>query len=329
LKIPSFNEVPTPKITLRPAVHKNGFQQNFIAGSATMDLNGVGLFLRIVEAGSFTRTAGELHMTTSGVSRALMRLEEELGVRLLQRTTRKLSLTAAGRVYFEQVRGALAQLDEASLAAAEMGEEPRGVVRVTAAPAMVAVLIPFVAEFLERYPKIRVELVSSQGIVDLVEQGLDLAVRLGRLRDSSLIARRVGTFRRGLFASREYIARRGRPRAPADLARHNCVLFRGQGGRDIWRLDDGKREIAVEVTGSLEVDDIHSMHQAVIAGIGIGIISFFSSARMEGLVRLLPRYVGGEVPISLVSPSRRLEPARVVLFRDFLAAKLASVPWRG
>jgi DNA-binding transcriptional LysR family regulator len=294
-----------------------------------MDLNGVSLFLRVVEAGSFTRAANELHMTTSGVSRALTRLEEDLGVRLLQRTTRKLSLTAAGRVYFDQVRGALAMVDDASLAASEMGEEPRGAVRVTAAPAMAGVLIPFFAEFLQRYPKIRLELVSSQGIVDLVEQGLDLAVRLGRLRDSSLIARRVGSFVRGLFASREYVARNGRPRRPADLANHNCVLFRGQGGRDTWRLADGSRELTVEVTGSLEVDDISSMHQAVQAGIGIGIISFFSSARMEGLVRILPKYVGGEVPISLVSPSRRLEPARVVLFRDFLAARLASVAWRG
>ncbi len=294
-----------------------------------MDLNGVSLFLRVVEARSFTTAADELNMTTSGVSRALMRLEEDLGVRLLQRTTRKLSLTAAGRVYFDQVRGALAAVSEASLAASEMGEEPRGAVRVTAPPAMVGQLIPFVAEFLERYPKIRVELLSSQGIVDLVEQGLDLAVRVGRLRDSSLIARRVGNLVTGLFASRDYVARNGRPRRPADLAKHNCVLFRGQGGKDTWLLRDGDREYPVEVRGSLEVDDIPSIHHAVAAGIGIGIISFFSSSRMEGVVRILPRYISGDLPISLVSPSKRLEPARVVLFRDFLAAKLSALPWRG
>ncbi|HEY2105236.1 MAG TPA: substrate binding domain-containing protein, partial [Candidatus Binataceae bacterium] len=184
-------------------------------------------------------------------------------------------------------------------------------------------------EFLERYPKIRVELLSSQGIVDLVERGLDLAVRVGRLSDSSLIARRVGNLVTGLFASREYVARHGRPRRPADLARHNCVLFRGQDGKDTWLLRDGDREYPVEVTGSLEVDDIPSIHHAVAAGIGIGIISFFSSSRMEGVVRILPRYISGELPISLVSPSKRLEPARVVLFRDFLAAKLSALPWRG
>lgn len=294
-----------------------------------MDLNLVSLFLRVVEAGSFTKAAGELGMTTSGASRALMRLEEDLGVRLLQRTTRKLALTAAGRTYFEQVRGALAQVNEASAAASEMGEEPRGTVRITAAPAMTVILIPFVAEFLERYPKIRIELVSSQGIVDLVERGLDLAVRLGRLRDSSLIARRVGSLVRGLFASRQYIERNGRPRSLADLSRHNCVLFRGRDGKDTWSLRSGKREYRVAVSGSFEVDDIMSMYQAVAAGIGIGAISFFSSTRIGGLVRVLPGYVAGDVPISLVSPSRRLEPARVVLFRDFLAAKLSSLPWRG
>ena len=294
-----------------------------------MDLNGVNLFIRLVEAGSFTKAADQLRMTTSGVSRALMRLEEDLGVRLVQRTTRKLSLTAAGRSYFDQVRGALALVDEASAAAREMGEEPRGAVRITAPPAMVGVLIPFVAEFLERYPKIRLELSSYQGIVDLVEQGLDLAVRLGHLRDSSLIARRVGNLVTGLFASREYVSRNGWPHQPADLAKHNCVLFRGQGGKDTWRLRDQVREYRVEVTGSLEVDEIPSLHQAVVAGIGIGPISFFSSLRMEGLVRILPRYVSADIPISLVSPSKRLEPARVVLLRDFLAAKLSVLPWHG
>ncbi len=294
-----------------------------------MDFNAVSLFVRVVEAGSFTRAAAQLGITTSGVSRAVARLEAELGVRLLQRTTRKLSLTAAGRTYFDQVRGALARLEEAGSTAIEMGAEPRGSVRLTAPPGLVGALIPFVAAFLLRYPKIGVQLSCSQGIVDLVEEGFDLALRLGRLRDSSLVARRVGHLVTGLFASRGYVARNGLPRTPADLAQHDCVLFRSQGGKATWRLSDGEREHLVEVTGRIEVDEIPSLHQAVLNGIGIGSISFFSSARMRGLVRVLPNYVTGELPVSLVSPSRRLEPARVVLLRDFLAAKLASLRWRG
>jgi len=293
-----------------------------------MNLNGVSLFVRVVESGSFTKAARELHMTPSGASRALMRLEDALGARLIERTTRKLSLTAAGRIYYDQVRGALALVNEASVAVSETGAEPRGAVRLTAPPAFVEHVIPLIAEFLERYPKVRVELSCSQGIVDLVEQGLDLAIRLGRLQDSSFIARRVGVMVTGLFASPEYVRRKGLPRQPADLTKHNCVLFRGQGGRDVWRLRDSNREYRVEVTGSFEVDEIPALHKAVLAGIGIGPFAIGPGALSEGLVRILPRCTYAHLPISLVSPSKRLEPARVVLLRDFLAAKLSSLPWR-
>ena len=294
-----------------------------------MDLNRVNLFARVVEAGSFTKAATELGVTTSSVSRALQRLEEDLGVRLLQRTTRRLSLTAVGRAYLDQIRGALALLQEASAAAREMGEEPCGVVRVTVPPSLTSTVIAMIATFRTRYPNICVELSVAQRLVDLVEEGFDLAVRVGPLRDSSLVARRVGTMRSGLFASREYVRRRGHPQKLADLMKHDCVLFRSRGGRAIWHLRDGERERTVEVTGPLDVDDIPSAHQAVLAGIGIGFISFFVSARMRGLVRILPRLVSGEIPVSLVSPSKRLEPARVVLLRDFLAAHLTALPWRG
>ncbi len=294
-----------------------------------MDLNRISLFVAVVEAGSFTSAAKAIGMTTSGASRALVRLEEELGVRLLQRTTRKLSLTAAGRTYYDQVRGALAIVDEASAAAIEAGEEPRGRVRITAPPALVGVLIPMVADFLRQYPRISVELSSSQRTVDLVEHGMDLAVRVGRLRDSSLIARRVAHMITGLFASKDYVANRGRPQKLADLTRHNCILFRGQNGRDTWHFRDGARETSLEVTGSLEVDEIPSLHQAIAAGVGIGQMSFFSASRTKNLVRILPRYICGDLLISIVSPSKRLEPARVVLFRDFLAAGLSAIRWRG
>jgi DNA-binding transcriptional LysR family regulator len=226
------------------------------------------------------------------------------------------------------VRGALALVDEASTTASEMGEEPRGTVRLTAPPALVSSLIPALAEFLQRYPKIYVELSGSQGVVDLVEQGLDLVVRIGRLRDSSLIAKRVGKLVTGLFASRDYVERRGRPRKLSELAKHNCVLFRSHGNTDTWHLFDDQREHRIDVSGSLEVDEIPSLHQAVLAGLGIGSISLYSSSRMNGLTRILPAFVSGELPISLVSPSKRLEPARVVLLRDFLAARLSFQPKR-
>lgn len=294
-----------------------------------MDLNTIRLFVTVAETGSFTRAGRDLGLTTSGVSRALSRLEQEVGVRLIQRTTRKLNLTESGRAYFEQVKGALALIEEASEGVSEMREDPKGIVRITAPPALTNSLIPILAEFLERYPEVRVEILSSQGIEDLVERSIDLAVRIGRLRDSSLVARRVGHMVTALFATRAYVKRKGMPRTPADLTRHNCVLFRSQNGRDTWRLRDGTREFAVEVTGSISVDEIRALHQAVLAGVGIGSISFFSSSQMKSLVRILPRYIYADLPISIVSPSRRLEPARVVLLRDFLAARLSALPWRG
>jgi DNA-binding transcriptional LysR family regulator len=310
-------------------VHKYGGWQSFVAQGATMDLNRVSLFVRVVEAGSFTKAAVDLGVTTSSVSRALLRLEEDLGVRLLQRTTRRLNLTAVGSAYFDQVRGALALLQEAGAAASEMGEEPRGVVRVTVPPSLASPLIAMIAEFQKHYPRIRVELSVVQRLVDLVEEGFDLAVRIGPLRDSSLVARRVGTLRSGLFASRAYVRRRGRPQKLADLAKHDCVLFRSRGEKAIWHLHDGERRRTIEVSGPLNVDEIPSAHQAIHAGIGIGFMSFFARSRLHGLVRILPRYASSDIPVSLVAPSKRLEPARVVLLRDFLAAQLTVLPWRG
>jgi len=294
-----------------------------------MDLNRLGLFVQVVDAGTLTGAARALGVTTSGVSRGLTTLEQELGVRLLQRTTRKLSLTSAGRAYYNQLRGALAQMNDATLAVSNMGEEPRGAIRITAPPALTPMLMPLIAEFLRRHPKISIELLSSQRMVDLVEDGIDLAVRIGRLRDSSLIARRVAQMITGLYASRDYVRGHGQPKKPEELAGHNCVLFRAPKGHDQWQLNDGERVARVEVSGSIQVDEIPSLHQAVAAGLGIGSMSFFSAARIKNLVRILPRYTSGTLPISLVSPSRRLEPARVVLLRDFLAQRMSALPWRG
>lgn len=294
-----------------------------------MDLNNTRLFVALAEAGSLTGAGHQLGLTTSGVSRALSRLEHDLGVRLVQRTTRKLNLTEAGRAYFEQVKGALALIEEASASVSEMRDEPSGMVRITAPPAMMTSLIPILGEFFGRYPEVRVDIVSSQGIEDLVERGIDLAIRIGRLRDSSLVARRVGHMITALFATRAYLKRAGTPRTPADLMRHNCVLFRSHNGRDTWHLRDGSREFPVQVEGSISVDEIRTLHQAILAGVGIGSTSLFASTQMKALVRVLPRYTTADLPISIVSPSRRLEPARVVLLRDFLAARLAALRWRG
>lgn len=292
-----------------------------------MDLNRIKAFASVVETESFTAAAGALGTSKSAVSRALQSLEQDLGVRLMHRTTRKLSLTDAGRAYFDSVRGPLARLDEATSIVSAMEKEPRGVVRMTA-PDLGAQLLPqIVRDFVTRFPGIRIELSLTARVVDLIEEGFDLAFRSGRLRSSSLIARRIGNQISGLYASQEYLHRRGCPRTVLELADHDCIVIRrpeaSEGSGSTWSLYRGQHRQSVPVGGPLAVDDVMAAWEAVRLGIGIGLVPMFGSFT-AGLVRILPKYASLPVPISIVWPSRRLEPARVVLFRDFLVAALSK-----
>src|SRR5450432_3748982 len=194
-----------------------------------MDLNHVAVFIRVVELESFTAAAKQLGLPKSSVSRTVTRLEEDLGVRLLQRTTRTLHLTEAGHAYYERARVALTGLEEAASAATDMSTVPRGVVRVTA-PGDLGVLnlADIVWRFSRAYPLVHIELSLSSRFVDLVAEGFDLAVRAGKLTDSTLIARKIGSDSLGIFAAQSYLKRRGRPKAFSALTEHDCVLFRGK-----------------------------------------------------------------------------------------------------
>ncbi|MGH7905284.1 MAG: LysR family transcriptional regulator [Candidatus Binataceae bacterium] len=298
-----------------------------------MDLNQIGFFIRLVELGSFTRAAAELGAAKSSVSRALMRLEEDLGVRLIERTTRKLSLTTAGRAYFDQVRGALATISDASEMVRQMGQEPRGTVRISAPPDLAIVLTPIVSRFIRCFPKIHLQLLFTMRVVDLVEEAIDLAIRVGHSKDSSLSVRLVGHQTLGLFASENYIRRNGRPGKLADLTGHDCVLFRSQGGGQDWRhtlsLWNGREAESVDISGPLEVDEILAIRQAVADGVGIGLVPLFLTAKGDRLIRILPKYKSQPLPVNVVSVSRRLEPARVAMLRDYLVESLGKFRWNG
>jgi len=295
-----------------------------------MDLNQIKMFAAIVERGGFTAAARSLGISKSMVSRALQDLENTLGVRLLQRTTRKLSPTAAGRTYFDSIRGALGHLEEASGIVAGMNREPQGLVRLTAPDLGGLLLVRIISEFGACHPKIRIELSLTARVVDLVEEGFDLALRSGRLRSSSLIARRIGTQVSGLCASQHYLRRRGNPGSLRELAEHDCVVIQrpepSEGGGAVWNLLKNNRRESVKVSGMLVVDDLTAACEAIRLGLGIGFIPRFPGLT-DGLVRILPQYSSPPVPVSVVWPSRRLEPARVVLFRDFLIAALLKVHW--
>lgn len=295
---------------------------NFGGIIATMDFNDIPLFVRVVEAGSFTAAAVALGREKSSVSRSVARLEEELGVRLLQRTTRRLALTDAGQTFFERVRGAIAGVEEAASAVQELGTEPRGTVRVTAPSDSDELRVAeAIAEFVARYPKIHVELMLTGRTVDLVAEGFDLALRAGRLTDSTLVARRVGASEFALFASPAYLKRRGRPRVLQDLSQHDCVLFRARAGRALWTLSGPKGDETVEVGGPVSADDLSFVARTAAAGSGVANLPVLSArdfVRRNALELILPEYRFAGGAMHLVLPSAAFVPARVTLLRDFL-----------
>jgi len=293
-----------------------------------MDYNDVPLFVRVVENGSFTAADDALGREKSSVSRSIARLEDDLGVRLLQRSTRHLSLTDAGQAFYERVRAALNGVDEAASAAQELGSEPRGIVRVSGPPDIDSLGVPeMLAEFSEKYPKIHVDLVLTSRAVDLVAEGFDLALRGGKLADSSLIARRVGATELAIFGSTGYLKRYGRPQTLAAIATHRCVLFRARSGRATWTLTGPNGDESVEVTGPLSVDDLAFAARAVAAGMGLALLpaplirGFGVGGSLEVV---LPEYRQGGAALHVVLPSSVFVPMRVALLRDFLALRLSA-----
>ena len=293
-----------------------------------MDLNLVTMFVRVVEAGSFTVAASQIGLRKSSVSRGIARLEDELGVKLLHRTTRRLSLTEAGTAYFARVRHVASGIEEATAEVKEMGKEPRGTVRMTSVPESGSSPLPsIISRFVRRYPKIRVELVLTSRAVDLVEEGIDVALRAGVLRDSSLVARKIAASPLALFAAPSYLRRRGKPKALRELARHECVLYRPEGGKSLWRLSGPSGDASVDVSGPVASDDMAFNMRAAMAGAGIALLPAALAAgpvEQGKLAPVLPDHgvLGGAV--YLVSPASRLQLARVRVFRAFLVKALAE-----
>ncbi|MCX5743542.1 MAG: LysR family transcriptional regulator [Proteobacteria bacterium] len=289
-----------------------------------MDLNDLALFAHVVERGSFTAAAKAMALPKSSVTRGIARLERTLGVRLIQRTTRQRGITDAGRELYERVRGAVAALEEASDAVRTHGRAPAGVVRVTAPSDSWTMGLPeALAELRTRWPQIHVELIVTTRIVDLVAEGVDLAIRAGKLADSSLIATRVGASNAALFASKAYVGKHGPPSKLADLADHACILFRGHQGRGTWSLQGPRGGQTIAITGVASTDDYWISAKLVAEDVGIGLLPMFIAHRHGGLERVLPTYVMPGEPIHVVMPSGSYVPARVTAVRDQLVAYLS------
>ncbi len=286
------------------------------------DLSLVAVFVKVVELEGFTAAANALGLQKSSVSRSVAQLEEALGVRLLQRTSRKLSLTDEGRAFFERVREPLSGVLDAMDCVVESTGEPRGTIRFSAPPDLGAqILAEPVASFVRAHPLIHVDLVLTNRLVDLVAERIDIALRAtAKLEDSTLVARRIPGPRIGLFASPGYVKLRGAPATVAELAAHDCVLFRGHEGQATWLLHGPSGEESVRVRGPINADDFGFIRPAMSEGAGIGMLPLISHA--DDLVRILPEHTMEGGAMYLVLPSGRQVPARVKLFRDFLAERL-------
>lgn len=294
-----------------------------------MDYNDIPVFIRVVETSSFTKAAEMLGVQKSSVSRSVVRLETELGVRLLQRTTRHLGLTDAGQTFYERVRGALSGFDEAAMTVRELGSEPRGTIRVTAVPGAGAFgLAQAIASFTHQYPAVLVEVEMSTRIVDLVSEGFDIALRAGRLADSSLIAKKVGTTDLALLASPAYLNEHGRPRTLRDLEKHACVLFRGRAGRASWEIRTPEGEQIIDVHGAVNSNEAEFVLSAAIANAGIAALppqlAREAIARGELEVVLAGNHLKG-ADLHVLLPSSAFVPSRVMLLRDHLVRELSAI----
>ncbi|HKA87572.1 MAG TPA: LysR family transcriptional regulator [Haliangiales bacterium] len=289
----------------------------------TIEFGGAVALASVVEQGSFTAAARALRLPKSAVSRRVSDLEASLGVRLLQRTTRRLHLTEAGAAYYERARRALEAFAEADDAARDAQGAPRGRVTLTAPNDLGATLLAEpLARFHAAYPEIEVNVILTPRVLDLVAEGVDLALRAGKLGDSSLVARKIGVAEGLLVASPAYVAAHGAPRRPADLARHSAVVFRGM---NRWDIEGPGGATTVEVGGAVAGDDITFVRECVIAGLGIGSIPcpIVRRALAEGrLVRVLPRFVHRAGDLHLLYPYGRFVPRRVGALADFLVKEL-------
>lgn len=298
-----------------------------------MDLNHVSAFVRVVQDGSFTAAAKALGLPKSSVSRSVAQLEEDLGVRLLHRTTRKLHLTEAGTAFHDRVARALADIEEARARGADLQQGFRGVIRITAPVDLgVWAVAAIVARFVREHEAVNIEVRLGSRVVDLASEGFDLAVRAGKLRDQSLIARRVGSLELGLYASSRYLARHGTPQSLEELTKHECVLLHTDHGPMPWKLTGPEgEERTVEPHGGISSDDISFMKKSVLAAGGVALLPLFLCAREEQsgkLVRILPQWRLGGSDLHVVYPSARYVPQRVVAFRDFLVRELTALSSR-
>jgi DNA-binding transcriptional LysR family regulator len=288
-----------------------------------MDLNDIVVFTRVVQTGSFTAASHALDMTKSSVSRKVSELEDRVGARLLQRSTRKLGLTDIGRAYYQHCARIVSEMEEADLAVSRMQESPRGLLRVSV-PLAFGKLGNILSELLKKNPELQLEIVATDRRVDLIEEGFDLALRAGPLEDSTLIARQIGAVKRPLVAAPSYLKKHGAPKTPADLEKHACLVFSAAQ----WTLRTPGKSVTVNPPSRLVVNDFDILREAAKSGLGIASVPEHlvrDDLSRKRLRRILSAWCTAETPLYAVYPSARHLSPKVNSFIEAISKNFATI----
>ncbi len=295
-------------------------------------LQALEVFVRVAESQSFSEAARRLRASKSAVSRAIGALEAELGARLFNRTTRSLNLTEAGRAYFERVSRILADLEEADHALSHLQAKPRGRLQVSAPMSFGFLhLAPALPDFLGRFPEVDIDLSLGDRFVDLVDEGFDLALRIGALPNSSLMARRLAPIRRSLCASPDYFKRRGIPQTPDDLKSHECLRNSNVAQPQEWRfVDTGGGPLSVAVSGRVSANNGDALRVLALAGVGVASLPTFiigADLKMGALVAALDEFLPQDLALNAVYPHARHLSPKVRAFVDFMVERFGKRPY--
>jgi DNA-binding transcriptional LysR family regulator len=290
-------------------------------------------FVKVVEHGGFSSAARQLNLATSVVTTHVKSLEERLGVRLLNRTTRNVSLTEAGREYYERCVQILSEIENAEEAAQVLQSKPRGILRLNTSPAIPAVIASSIAEYNDLYPDVTIHLTATSRMLDLVEEGFDLAIWYAAAPVANLIIRRLASYRMVICASPQYLAKHGRPKHPSELTKHNSVIFYdatlAKQGRE-WTFTGSKGDFQVKFSGNLETNSPIAFRAAALHGQGVIITPaplVIDDLKSGALVAVLSDFLPKQFSIDALYPHREHLPAKVRTFIDVLARNFRQTDW--
>lgn len=293
-------------------------------------LGAMRVFIRVVQTGSFSAAGREQNTSQATISKKVAALEAKLGVKLLTRSSRDLSLTQVGAEYYEKCVAIISELDEAEAKARSQLASPKGVIRITA-PVVFGrlVLAPIMAEFLSIYPDIKVDLALSDKHVDLITEGVDVAIRAKQLEDSSLVARHLFDNPMLLVASPDYLALQGEPKEPTELKQHNCLVYSRLKTVNVWYFDYQDQNFTIPVRGNFQSDNGDVILELALTGVGLAVLPIWmvdEHLKSGRLKQIMSDYVAKPLPFNAIYPQSRYIPLKVRCFVDFIKQKLSGNP---